>query len=135
MKILLDTNYVIWIAEGNISPKVQIYINNPENSFYFSPASIWEIIIKKQSQRDFRIEPFALRLGLVEHGYIELPITSMHTLLVNELTPIHKDPFDRLLIAQAKAEGMLLLTADKIINQYDAPVLYCPRNRSSRKTS
>ncbi|GBR72970.1 toxin PIN domain [Candidatus Termititenax aidoneus] len=135
MKILLDTNYVIWIAEGNISPKVQTYINNSENSFYFSPASIWEVGLKKHSQRNFSAEPFALRLGLVENGYIELPITSMHTLLVNELPPIHKDPFDRLLIAQAKAEGLLLLTADKIINQYDAPVLYCPRNSSLRKTS
>jgi PIN domain nuclease of toxin-antitoxin system len=133
MKILLDTNYVIWIAEGNISPKIQSYINNPENSFYFSPVSIWEVVLKKHSQRDFRIDPFALRLGLVENGYTELPITSAHTLLVNELPSIHKDPFDRLLIAQAKAEGMLLLTADKIINQYDAPVLYCPRNKSPRR--
>ncbi|MDR2429137.1 MAG: type II toxin-antitoxin system VapC family toxin, partial [Candidatus Margulisbacteria bacterium] len=90
---------------------------------------------KKHSQPDFWAEPFALCLGLTENGYIELPIASAHTLLVNELPPIHKDPFDRLLIAQAKVEGMLLLTADKIINQYDAPVLYCPRNSSPRKAS
>jgi len=72
---------------------------------------------------DFRIDPYRLRKMLVVHGYTELPVYSEHALGVHRLPPLHKDPFDRLLLAQARPEGMLLITADASLGQYGASVM------------
>ncbi|SDL05820.1 PIN domain nuclease, a component of toxin-antitoxin system (PIN domain) [Franzmannia pantelleriensis] len=98
-------------------------INEDANRLYFSAASIWEIVIKNRLQRpDFHVDPHLLRRGLVDNGYLELPISSLHTLHVAHLPAIHRDPFDRILIAQAEAEGFLLLTADELVAQYTGPI-------------
>jgi len=72
---------------------------------------------------NFQVDPVALYWGLLENGYIELTINSCHTLLVADLPKIRKDPFDRILIAQAKSEGMSLLTSDKAVAQYSPAIL------------
>jgi PIN domain nuclease of toxin-antitoxin system len=125
MKLLLDTHILIWAAADNLPLKAIPYISDMANTLLFSSASIWEIIIKKNLNRpDFKIDPFLLYRGLLENGYIELDITSHHALLVGDLPPIHKDPFDRILIAQAKAEGATLLTSDSAIAQYSEMIIH-----------
>ena len=89
----------------------------------FSVTSLWEITIKRGLGRaDFRVEPRVLRRGLRDHGYSEVPITADHALAVDMLPAIHKDPFDRILVAQALIEGITLLTADPLVASYPAPV-------------
>ncbi|MCL5426461.1 MAG: type II toxin-antitoxin system VapC family toxin [Gammaproteobacteria bacterium] len=98
-------------------------IKDDNNRLYFSAASIWEVVIKNSLQRtDFHVDPHLLRRGLMDNGYLELPISSLHTLNVAHLPSIHKDPFDRILVAQAEAEGFLLLTADELVAQYAGPI-------------
>jgi PIN domain nuclease of toxin-antitoxin system len=98
-------------------------LNSPNNELVFSAASIWEIAIKKSFGRpDFRVEPRLLRRGLLDNGYVELPITSQHAVSVDSLPPIHRDPFDRLLVAQAMHEGITLLTGDAQLARYAGPV-------------
>ena len=124
MKLLIDTHLLLWAAAGKLPKKAVTYFTNEENELLFSSASIWEVIIKKSLNRpDFKIDPVALYWGLLDNGYTELAITSRHVLLVADLPQIHKDPFDRILIAQAKAEGVELLTSDKTITQYSSTIL------------
>jgi len=90
----------------------------------FSVASLWEIVIKNRLGRDdFKVDPRLLRRGLLDNGYIELGIASTHVMAVDALPPIHKDPFDRLLVAQAMVEGITLLTADLCVASYPCPVV------------
>lgn len=89
----------------------------------FSAASIWEIVIKLSKPRpDFDVDPRALRRQLLENGYAELEVTSAHALGVSDLPDVHRDPFDRLLIAQAKHEGFAFLTVDAPLGEYGLPV-------------
>ena len=123
MKLLLDTHLLLWAANDTLPEEAVPYFNN-DNELFFSSASIWEVVIKKGLNRpNFKINPDVLFCGLLDNGYIELTVTSLHTLLVTHLPPIHKDPFDRILIAQAKAEGMMLLSCDNVLSQY-SPVIY-----------
>ena len=125
MKLLLDTHLLIWAAEGiEHLPKVaRALMEAPENSLYFSVASLWEIAIKHGLNRpDFQVDPRILRHGLIDNGYHELPIVSAHAVAIGMLPPIHKDPFDRLLIAQASIEGITLLTDDATVAKYPGPI-------------
>lgn len=125
MKLLLDTQLLLWAAghPERLSAAARRHINNSKNELLFSAASLWEITIKSSLGReDFRVEPRVLRRGLLDNGYIELPITSEHAVHVEGLPPLHKDPFDRLLIAQALVEGITLLTADVQLARYRGPV-------------
>ena len=89
----------------------------------FSAASLWEIAIKRGLQRkDFQVDPRLLRRGLLDNGYLELPILSDHVVAIDGLPSIHKDPFDRLLVAQATVEGVTLLTLDPMVARYPGPV-------------
>ena len=89
----------------------------------FSVVSLWEIAIKFALGRpDFQVDPRVLRRGLLDNGYRELPITADHALATAGLPPIHKDPFDRLLVAQATVDGIVLLTADQIVARYPGPI-------------
>jgi PIN domain nuclease of toxin-antitoxin system len=98
-------------------------IDDARNQLMVSAASLWEIAIKSGLGRaDFRADPRLLRRGLLDNGYDELAITSEHAVAIANLPPIHKDPFDRLLVAQSAVEGILLLTADPIVAQYPGPV-------------
>ena len=72
---------------------------------------------------DFKADPHLLRRGLLDNGYEELPINSAHAAAVGQLPAIHRDPFDRLLVAQATAEGVMLLTADTLVANYPGPIL------------
>jgi PIN domain nuclease of toxin-antitoxin system len=126
VKLLLDTHILLWAAgqPEKLSESTRILLTTPENSLFFSAASIWEIVIKLGLGReDFKVDPYRLRKMLVVHGYAELSITAEHALKVDSLPSLHKDPFDRLLLAQARAEGMLLLTGDASVSQYQESVL------------
>lgn len=98
-------------------------LNDQQNTLYFSVVSLWEISIKTGLGRpDFSVDPALLRRGLQESFYRELPMTGDHALMVATLPLLHRDPFDRLLIAQALSEGLLLLTRDAAIAQYPGPI-------------
>jgi PIN domain nuclease of toxin-antitoxin system len=125
MKFLLDTQFVLWVPVDapNIRSQARSILINPANEFVFSVSSIWEIAIKRALQRpDFMFDPREIRRLLIENGYEELTIQSRHAVAVDSLPPIHKDPFDRILIAQAVVEGITLLTADTVIAQYPGPI-------------
>lgn len=125
MKLLLDTHLLIWAADSieRVPPGARALMADPENELLFSAASIWEIAIKRGLNRpDFQVDARMLRRGLIDNGYRELPILSEHALAIDTLPPIHKDPIDRLLIAQAMVEGITLLTNDATVAQYQGPV-------------
>ncbi|WP_095203446.1 type II toxin-antitoxin system VapC family toxin [Mesorhizobium carmichaelinearum] len=125
MKLLLDTHLLLWAAgEPDRLPIAALaYIEDPLNELMFSPASLWEIAIKSGLGRDdFKVDPRLLRRGLLDNGYGELPITSEHAIGVDGLPPIHKDPFDRMLIAQSIVEGITLLTVDALVARYPGPI-------------
>jgi len=125
MKLLLDTHLLLWAA-GNperLSDEVCALISSPENQLFFSAASLWEIAIKHGLGReDFQVDPRLLRRGLLDNGYNELPIGSDHAVAIDSLPTIHKDPFDRILVAQAMVEGITLLTSDEVVAKYSSPV-------------
>jgi PIN domain nuclease of toxin-antitoxin system len=126
MILLLDTQLLLWAASqpNRLSEAAREKLLDDGNEPWFSAASIWEVTIKAGLGRtNFRVDPHLLRRGLVDNGYTELPITSNHALAVHRLPPIHRDPFDRLLVAQAESEGMLLLTADAKVARYPGPVM------------
>jgi PIN domain nuclease of toxin-antitoxin system len=123
--LLLDTQILLWAAgqPERLSTAARRLLNNPRNELLFSAASLWEIVIKNTLGRaDFRIEPRLLRRGLIDNGYVELPVTSEHAVTVESLPPLHKDPFDRLLLAQALTEGVTLVTSDAQLSRYRGPV-------------
>jgi PIN domain nuclease of toxin-antitoxin system len=126
VKILLDTHVLLWAAgrPKKLPKAARDLFTSPANSLFFSPANIWEIVIKSGLGReDFKADPVRLRKMLLLHGYSELPITSDHVLAVQTLPPLHKDPFDRILLAQARSEGMQLATVDSLLKQYGDSVL------------
>ncbi|TIT00023.1 type II toxin-antitoxin system VapC family toxin [Mesorhizobium sp.] len=125
MKLLLDTHLLLWAAgePDQLPVAAMTEIENPDNDLVFSAASLWEVAIKRGLGRaDFTVDPRLLRRGLLDNGYHELAITSEHAVAVDGLPPIHKDPFDRILIAQSIVEGITLLTVDDLVAQYPAPV-------------
>ncbi|HYH09183.1 MAG TPA: type II toxin-antitoxin system VapC family toxin [Thermoanaerobaculia bacterium] len=125
MKLLLDTHLLLWAAgqPARLSAEAKKLLEDSANELLFSAASLWEITIKASLDRDdFRVDARALRGALLEHGFVELPVTSEHALHVGSLPPLHKDPFDRLLLAQAIAEGVTLLTTDTVLARYGEPV-------------
>jgi PIN domain nuclease of toxin-antitoxin system len=109
MKLLLDTHLLLWAAgEPRRLPKqARILIDNPDNELLFSAASLWEVVIKR---------------GLGRKDFSELLIVSDHVVAIDSLPPIHKDPFDRILVAQATVEGVTLLTNDSVVSQYPGPI-------------
>jgi PIN domain nuclease of toxin-antitoxin system len=125
VKFLLDTHVLLWAAgqPDRLPAKVRRLLGDPLNELVFSAASLWEIAIKKGLGRDdFEVDARLLRRGLLDNGYSELAISSAHAVAVDGLPPIHKDPFDRLLVAQSMVEGITLLTTDPILAKYPAPV-------------
>jgi len=125
MKLLLDTPLLLWAA-GNpdlLPAAARSLLDYPENEPIFSSASLWEVAAKRGLGRgDFRVDARLLRRGLLDNGYGELPITSEHAVALDSLPSIHKDPFDRILIAQSMVEGITLLTADPLVARYPAPI-------------
>ena len=125
MTLLLDTHLLVWSAvDAPMLPlAARRLLHEPESELLFSAASIWEVAIKHGLRRpDFPLDPRVLRRGLLEVGYTELPVTGAHAAAVDLLPPIHRDPFDRLLVAQAQVEGLTLLTADEVVARYPGPI-------------
>ena len=125
MKLLLDTHLLLWAAghPDRLSGEAHTLIKNPENDLLFSAASLWEVAIKRGLGRDdFKVDVRLLRRGLLDNGYGELPIVSDHVVAIESLPLIHKDPFDRVLVAQATVEGITLLTIDALVAKYPGPI-------------
>jgi len=121
LNLLLDSHLLLWAASEpqRLSAKARALLLDPSNQLLFSSASLWEITIKNGLERsDFNVDPRRLWRMLLVNGYRELAVTSEHTVAVNDLPPLHKDPFDRILVAQARVEGLTLLTADKMVTKY-----------------
>lgn len=125
MKLLLDTHLLLWAAgqPDRLSKTALDLIEAESSELIFSTASLWEIVIKRSLGReDFKVDARVLRRGLLDNGYGELPIASEHVVAIDTLPPLHKDPVDRVLIAQALVEGIVLLTTDQVIPCYPAAV-------------
>lgn len=126
MRLLLDTHIVLWAAampEKLPNTAVEL-LNDERNTLFFSAASFWEIVIKNALGRsDFQVNCQQLRSGLLINNYHELLVSSEHCLYVETLPSHHKDPFDRILVAQAIVEDMTLLTADSLLSQYPSVLL------------
>jgi PIN domain nuclease of toxin-antitoxin system len=125
VKLLLDTHLLLWAAGSpdQLPADARSLISDPGNTLLFSAASLWEIVIKRSLGRDdFRVDARVLRRGLLDNGYQELAIRSEHAVAVDALPSIHKDPFDRILVAQATTEGITLLTTDVLVARYPGPV-------------
>lgn len=125
MTVLLDTHVLLWAAgfPDRLSRGTRNLIEDAETELLYSAASVWEVAIKNSlGRRDFDVDPRILRRGLLETGYRELPVTGAHAAGVDLLPPIHADPFDRILIAQAHIEEITLLTADRTVGRYPGPI-------------
>jgi PIN domain nuclease of toxin-antitoxin system len=125
MNLLFDTHLLLWLADDSerLSAAARDLIADADSNPFFSAASIWEISIKTNLGRaDFEAEPRLVRRGLIENGWVELSVTGEHAVATLDLPPIHKDPFDRILLAQARIEGMTLLTSDAVVAKYPGAV-------------
>ena len=126
MNILLDTHLLVWTATRpeRLSAGARSYLEDPRNLLFFSAVSIWEIGIKRRLERlDFQLDPERLRNQFLANGYNEIDFTSLHGLAVQALPLLHRDPFDRALIAQARCENLVLMTADRDITLYQESIL------------
>ena len=124
MRYLIDTHILIWQAQDSVrlSPAARTLLQDPHHTLVFSVVSLWEIVIKNtRSHGEFSVNPVALRDGMLRSGYLEFAVEAEHVLEVGRLEPLHNDPFDRLLLAQARVEGLTLLTADREVLAYGAP--------------
>lgn len=125
MKFLLDTHLLLWAAgqPDRLSKKALALLKPTANELLFSAASLWEVAIKRGLGRaDFKVDVRLLRRGLLDNGYSELSIGSEHVVAIESLPPIHKDPFDRILVAQAQVEGITLVTADPGMARYPGSI-------------
>ncbi|MBK8458036.1 MAG: type II toxin-antitoxin system VapC family toxin [Phyllobacteriaceae bacterium] len=125
MNLLLDTHLLLWVAyePRKLTRAAEDLLGEPDNILFFSAASLWEVAIKAALGRsDFTVEPAPLRAGLLSNGYRELAIESRHVLALRRLPPIHADPFDRMLLAQAGEGGLTLITADRVVASYGGAV-------------
>jgi PIN domain nuclease of toxin-antitoxin system len=125
VRLLLDTHLLLWAMASSerLLPAARSLIDDPDNDVYFSAVSLWEVSIKSGLRRkDFTVDPELFRLALSDSGLIELPITAAHAVGVANLPDIHRDPFDRLLIAQCLHEPLILVTNDRVLAGYGAVV-------------
>jgi PIN domain nuclease of toxin-antitoxin system len=122
---LLDTHLLLWAAgfPDRLPLEVRELLNDPATEPAFSAASLWEVAIKSGLGRnDFSVDPRLLRRGLLENGYSEVPVTGAHAVAVDLLPEIHRDPFERVLVAQAQVEGITLWTMDEVVGRYPGPI-------------
>ena len=125
MRRLLDTHLLLWAASDSprLPRAVADWLDDPAARPVVSTASLWEVTIKAALGRaDFRVDPARLRGGLLAAGYEELAVEGPHVLALGVLPPLHSDPFDRMLVAQARAEGLTLWTSDAALGAYGDPV-------------
>lgn len=125
MRYLLDTHLLLWAAgiPEQLPNAARAILEDPDTIPIFSAASIWEIAIKNaMGRQDFQADARLLHRGLLDNGYEELPIMGIHAATIANLPPLHKDPFDRILVAQAMVEEITLLTADALVAQYPGTI-------------
>ena len=123
MRVLVDTHFLVWWAAGRRIPKQAVsLIQDTANELFASAASIWEIAIKAGLGR-LEVDPAALVRALDDGGFTALPVTSQHAIAVAALPEIHRDPFDRLLVAQSRVEHLCLLTQDQVLEGYGAMLI------------
>ena len=125
MRFLLDSHLILWafFAKRRLSTQAKNLLEDNRNQLVFSASSIWEIAIKRGLGRsDFQVDPRLLRRTMIDDDYEELPVLGEHAVAIDALPHLHKDPFDRILIAQAMVEGITLLTADPVIARYPGPI-------------
>jgi PIN domain nuclease of toxin-antitoxin system len=121
VRLLLDTHLLLWAAARSrrLPSEARSLIEDPANDVHYSAASIWEIAIKSTlGRRDFRVDLALLQSTLPAMGLTELPVTAAHAVGVTRLPRIHRDAFDRLLMAQSIGEPMTLLTNDAVLRRY-----------------
>ena len=121
MRLLLDTHLLLWAAASSkrLPGEARALLEDGGNEVYYSAASIWEIAIKSTLPRsDLRVDVDALREMLPRMGLTELPVTAEHAARITRLPPIHRDPFDRMLVVQSIAEPLTLLTNDAVLARY-----------------
>ena len=126
MRFLLDTHLLIWAVSepARLPVKARMLMKDNANQLFFSAASMWEIAIKASYKRpDFVVDVPELHRELLRNGYNELAVHTSHTFAVVHLPHLHKDPFDRLLLAQAMREDLTLVTADELLATYPGPIL------------
>lgn len=125
MSVLLDTHLLLWAAAGSdrLPDAARRLIEDRSNLLLFSAASLWEIAIKSGLGReDFQIDVRLLYRSLLDAGYVELPVTGSHAAAITSLPPIHRDPFDRILVTQALTDHLRLVTSDETVARYGAAI-------------
>lgn len=125
MKLLLDMHLLLWAAglPDALPIRARKLLQDAANEPFFSAASLWEITIKHGlGRQDFQVDVHVFRRSLLDNGYTELPITSEHAVFIQNLPLIHRDLFDRILVAQATVEGITLYTADCLVAKYPGPI-------------
>ncbi len=126
MNFLLDTHIVLWAcaARSKLPSAAVKILTNTRNKHWISVVTFWEVAIKRSLDKpDFQIDVAPLRAGFLRNGFTELPVHGTHAVQLVKLPMYQTDPFDRLLVAQAKAEGVMLLTADETLAAYGDWVL------------
>lgn len=126
MTFLVDTHLLLWAAGNSqkLSKKARRLLDDRDSQLWFSAVSVWEVTIKHGlGRQDFRVDPRRLRRGLIDNGWRELAISSEHAVATLDLPSHHKDPFDRMLVAQAQVEGLALVTSDELVARYAGNVL------------
>ena len=121
MRLLVDTHLLLWAAAKSrrLPKEARLLLEEPANEVFFSAASLWEIVIKAALRKpDFKVDVTLLRPALAEMGFAELPVSGTHAERLASLPLIHKDPFDRMLVAQSLAEPLVLLTNDGVLADY-----------------
>ena len=125
MRLLLDTHLLLWAAgpSPRLSAAARRLIEDRDNELVVSTASLWEVAIKSAFRRsDFPVDASMFRRNLLNNGYVELAVAGEHAIAVADLPPLHRDPFDRMLVAQSIVEGLMLLTGDPLVAQYRGPI-------------
>lgn len=125
MRLLIDTHLLLRAAgePQKLSPAARRLLDDAANELWFSAASLWEVAAKQALGRsDLRIDTRRLRRELLAHGWQELAVTSEHAAASADLPPAHKDPYDRMLLAQAAAEGLTLVTIDPVVARQSSRV-------------
>ncbi|HVC50909.1 MAG TPA: type II toxin-antitoxin system VapC family toxin [Stellaceae bacterium] len=125
MRLLLDTHVLVWTISDSrrLSVAARKLLGDPDNELLCSVVSLWELAIKYSLRpAEIILDPRLLRRELLDNGFIELDVTGEHAVAIGQLPPLHKDPFDRLLVAQSLVEGITLVTADPRVAQYPGPV-------------
>jgi PIN domain nuclease of toxin-antitoxin system len=130
VRFLLDTHILIWAALGTLRGKARAIVGDSANTLLFSSVSIWEIAIKSGLHKDsFDIDTKTFLKKLIEAGFEELPFKSSHAAAVEDLPDIHKDLFDRALVAQTYIEGVSFVTADKTVKKYSPDIIIVPPSK------